>query len=551
MKTFQKLIALLGAGALLVALPACGETDNNHTDNNNNNNNGYKDVIERPEIEMPDIAEQVVYPAKPSTAPAAPDTSKAPRITAYQPSQTKSTYTVTEQNGVHAVAYNNVSDWSYVYAAVENYSSDYGNVKITLNNGTPAAERIAVQAVYYEAYDLGYAPVTVHLGELAEGEQYVIAELGKHLVTNGSYQQVQGSPVRNKTVIGFVIFIDSLPSFAPQSNSGALDIVNFEFLKDGDPALEDRYVKPVVKMSGESAEASGDGLLLPVEKYSADYTKYTVELSGAAGGQVELAVQYTLGSQTAISAPKTVSLTGEKQTAEYDFSDVRPVAGGDEMTTQFIKNGTVKAISVKPVGSATATVSNPAFVRTANENAYVSNVWTSAASSVTITRAENGGNAKIEYSFYDSWGNFSVPVRRGAGVKGIRLTIYAPDGLDHLGIGITNNSMLSSGGQNAGSFILRGASALFKGAQTESFGTMNSETEPHLKGLKETVAYDEATKTYTLTYDFKGLPEESNFEKFTTTSLLFYLNCPDTGDKQHYFEDTRTLYFLSIDLLTE
>ncbi|MDE7296026.1 MAG: hypothetical protein K2N84_02045 [Clostridia bacterium] len=549
MKTVQKFIALLSVSALLVALPACrgtGDDSNKPSDGNVD----YKDTIERPEIEMPEIAEQVVYPAKPATAPSAPEAGKAPSISAYTPSETKSTYTLAEKDGVTSVTYNGVSDWSYVYAQVQNYSAEYGNIKITLNNGTPAAERIAIQAVYYEAYELGYAPVTVELVDLAEGEQYVIAELGKINIKNNVYQEVQNTPLGGKTIIGFVIFIDSLPTFAPTSNTGAIDIVNFEFLKDGDPALEDRYVKPIITMTGESAEVSGDGLLLPVEKYSADYTKYTLELNGAEGGQVELAVQYTLGKQTAISAPKTVTLTGEAQTVEYDFTDVRPTTGGNDMTTQFVKNGTVKAISVKPVGSATATVSNPAFVRTATETAYVSDAWTSAASSVAITRAANGGNAKIEYSFYDSWANFSVPVRKGTGVTGMKLTIYAPDGLDHLGIGITNNSMLSSGGQNVGSFILRGASALFKGTETESFGTMNNDGEPNLKGLKETVAYNEATKTYTLTYDFSGMPETSKFENYTMTSLLFYLNCPD-GVEDHYFDGTHTLYFLSIDLLTK
>ena len=548
MKTVQKLIALLGVSALLLALPACRGNE----DKPNNGDGNYKDTIERPEIEMPEIAEQVVYPAKPATAPSAPEAGKAPSISAYTPSETKSTYTVAEKDGVTSVTYNGVSNWSYVYAQVQNYSAEYDNIKITLNNsGTPAAERIAIQAVYYEAYELGYAPVTLELVDLAEGEQYVIAELGKVNIKNNVYQEVQNTPVGQKTIIGFVIFIDSLPTFAPTSNSGAIDIVNFEFLKDGDPALEDRYVKPIVNMTGESAEVTGDGLLLPVEKYSSDYTKYTLEINGAEGGQVELAVQYTLGSQTAISAPKTVTLTGAAQTVEYDFTDVRPTTGGNDMTTQFIKNGTVKAISVKPVGSATATVSSPAFVRTATEKAYVSDVWNSAASAVDITRAANGGNAKIEYSFYDSWAYFSVPVRKGTDVTGMKLTIYAPDGLDHLGIGITNNSMLSSGGQNAGSFILRGASALFKGTETESFGTMNSDGEPNLKGLKETVAYDEATKTYTLTYDFSGMPETSKFENFTMTSILFYLNCPDATDAQHYFDGTRSLYFLSIDLLTK
>lgn len=548
MKIAKKLFATAVAATMLFSFAACGETPKENTEST-----GYKDTIERPEIEMPVAADQVVYPEKPAEAPVTPSEGTVPSVKNYTASDTDSSYTIAQADGVTSVSYQGVSDWSYIYASVENYSPQYGNIKITIRNGTPAAERIAVQAVYYEAYDLGYAPVTVYLGEMSEGEQYVIAELGDSLITDASYQQVKGESVRDKTVIGFVIFVDSLPSFAPTEASGAFEIVGFEFLRDGDPALDDRYVKPAVDLSAATEE--NGSAFFPVSKYSADYTKFTVELSGETGAQADIAVRYTLDGRTAVSAPQRVTLNAPTQTAEYDFGDLRPTEGDNDFTTQLIKNGVINDVVVTSVDAdAAVEVENISFVRTATDGAYVADVWSSAASDVNVMRAANGGNAKIEYSFYTSWYNFSASVRKGAGVNKIRFTIYAPDGLDHLGIGITNNCPLSSNGQNAGTFILRGASYLFNGESTDTIGvngTLNS-SEPNLEGLTETIAYDATTKIYTVTYDFSGI-EKINFPDYTLTSIIFYLNCPDTDDtlKAHTFTGTRSLYFLSIDLYSE
>jgi hypothetical protein len=231
---------------------------------------------------------------------------------------------------------------------------------------------------------------------------------------------------------------------------------------------------------------------------------------------------------------------------------MRPTSGGDDLTTQWVKNATVEAI-VLTLSSGSVELSDASFVRTATDGGYVADVWTSSASDVTILRSSVGGNAKLSYSYYTTWYNFSVPVRKGEGVKKLKLQIYAPDGLTHLGVGITTSSPYSSDGQNAGNFILRGSSALYEEENTVSGGSL---TANGLQGVVESCSYDATSKIYTLTYDFGSMQKDTagcTFSDYSITSLIFYLNCPCGGDtaKAHIFDGTRSLYFLSIDLLSD
>ena len=133
------------------------------------------------------------------------------------------------------------------------------------------------------------------------------------------------------------------------------------------------------------------------------------------------------------------------------------------------------------------------------------------------------------------------------------LTRNAPDGLNHLGVGVVNNSPHNSAGQNKGSFIVRRAADVIKGADTEP---SDYSGEKYMQGITETIAYSAETKTYTLTYDFSKMKkddDEKTFADYTTTAILFYMNCPCGGAdaKAHEFEGTRSLYFMSIQLLGE
>ncbi len=569
MKGLKKFMALFTVPALLFVAAACdfgGGTGDGGT-GGGTGDGGYKDVIERPDIEMPATPPQAVYPEKPAEKPSAPSGGAA-AISSYTAFKAESTYKIEGTSPVH-ISYQDVTNFAYVYAAVENYSPAYGNVKITLN--CSGAERLAIQAVYYEAYDLGYAPVTVHLQELTEGEQYAIFEMGESLITDKNYTAVQGQSVKDKTILGFVIFIDSLPSYAPVTDaSGALDIVNFEFLPDGDPALEDRYVKPIADLSEATADsgvtltkgegkltASGSGsLYIPVEKYSADYAKLQVALNGTAGAKAEIAVQYTLpGAASAVSKATQVTLTGGDESFEYDYENVMPDSDNDDLKTQYVKNGTVTAVVVTLTGGDELGIEGVTFIRTAKTEAFVSDNWVSNSSDITIPRAANGGNAKLEMMFNESWLNISVGVKNGANVTGMQIKVYAPDGLTHLGIGIVNNATSHSEGQNPGQFILRGSATLFDGSDSVLSGPNGVLGGENLEGIVETISYDEAAKIYTIGYDFSKmhLTDNSKFEDYTITSLIFYPHCPDpcAQKAQHQYDGTRALYFLSIDLITK
>ena len=560
MKRISKFLALLTLPALLLGFAACG---------GGNSDPNYTDTVDRPEIETPAALPTVVYPEKPAQKPAAPAAGTAPTVADYTASAAKSTYTVEKTAKGAKISYNNVSDWAYVYVPVSDYSAEYGNVKITLENGENAAERIAVQAVYYEAYELGYAPVTVFLGELTEGEQYVIIELGEHMIIDKNYAPVKDNSVKDKTLLGFVIFIDSLASYKPLNDkAGSLEITNFEMLKDNDPKLADRYVKPVVGFENATADEgvtltktettvglSGEGTAyMPVTKYSSDYAKVSLTLNGTA--QVKVGVRFTFdGATQLLSTEQSVTLTGSAKEVTYDYLEMFAESTNPDISTQYVKNGTVTDIYVT-ITEGNATVEGATFVRTATGGAYVADAWTDCPN-VQVVRAENGGNARIDYKYHSSWdSSISVPVRKGAGVKKLEFKIYAPEGISHFGVGVSTTSNLGSNNQDPGRYILRPSRHMFKLTSSGIQNILsNPEEEPNLNGLKEILDYDAETKIYTITYDFTEMKDTAgnSISDYTISSLLFYFNCPCAGKNQqeHKFDGKRSLYILSIGLFTE
>lgn len=564
MKRLTKWIAVLAALVMCLACCSCGGSKGGGK---------YLDTVERPEIETPEPSDRVQYPQKPATAPSAPAAGAVPTVSGYAPSQAASPYTVTDTDAGKRISYTDVSDWAYVYVSVQDYSAAYGNFKITLNNdpegrGSNAAiaERIAVQAVYYEAYDLGYAPVTVYSGELTAGAQYVIAEMGETLITDKTYQAVAGESVRDKTILGFVIFIDSLPLFSPANDAaGTVDIVNFVFLQDGDPALEDRYIKPVAVLedaaaaeddedsvqcdyADETLTLSGSGTVyVPLTKYSEDFTIFDLTATGASGESVRVGVRYTLGDKTETALAAPTPLTGEEQTIRFDYTDLRPQTGEDEFDARLIKYGTLTDIVLVLDNVSELSVVSVAFTRTAASGAYIADSWTSNSSSVRILWSYGGGNAGIALEYHIAYNYLSVPIRKGDGIRGIALTLYAPDGIDHLGLGIVTNSPHCSESQTKGTFILRNAKDVVKGNASTASTTLPK--EPYMQGVTETIVYDEPSKTYTITYDFSSMTADDNertFADYTITALLMYMNCTDGV---HTFDGSRALYFMDIRLM--
>lgn len=524
----------------------------------------YADMVNRPEIPAPITLPQAAYPEYPSEKPAAPAAGVVPSVTGYSASAAESPYTLEQTDDGVKITYADVSNYAYVYAPVENYSPEYGNIKITLENSKkPAAERIGVQAIYYEAKDLGYTPVTVFIGELVEGEQYIVSELAEHCLTDATYNSLNDEKVRDKTIIGFVIFIDSLPSYAPQADTlGECKIKNFEFLKDDDPKLSDRYVIPEASFDatvdgGATAErgedtltvtASADGkVYLPVSRYSSDFGKFTLTAKGE--GTVRIGVRYKLDGEktTRLSQAQSITLASQSKEFEYDFSD-QFVGGAEDLVTQYVKGGKIDAVYIELPAGASVTAERIAFARTVAEGPYVTNVW-KGCTGATVDRSVSGGNAKISVSFYTDWLSCAVSVQKGSGVKKIVYTVYAPDGLSHIGIGVATTSGLNTDGQNTGTYILRGSASLVNGNGSAQSAQLTPEN--NLAGVTETVSYNSSTKTYTFIYDFTNMVADKDgktFADYTVNSLLFYFNHPDGADP---FDGVRRLYFKSIELITE
>ncbi len=555
MKSWKNAIVLITVALLMFSCFACGKTSKFK----------YSDQIDRPEMDAPITRPQVVYPEYPATKPAAPAPGAVPSVSGYSASKAENPYELTSEEDGLKVEYADITDYAYVYAPVENYSPEYGNIKITLENSEkPAAERVGIQAIYYEAKELGYSPVTVFIGDLVEGEQYLVSELGDYCITDNVYQAISDQKVRDKTIIGFVIFIDSLPSYAPQADTiGSCKIKSFEFLRDDDPKLQDRYVVPETDLSNANADTditvtagekltltanSAGTVRLPISRYSADFGKFTITASGT--GNVELGVAYKLSGEKneRLSEAKSITLTENSEVFEYDFSDQRVKDASDDIKTQFVKGGKVTDVYIKLPAGASVEIEKIEFIRTVSNGAYATEIWKGCAG-VEVSNVVVGGNAKLAVEHYTGWMFSTLAVRKGDGVQKIVYRIYAPQGLNHIGIAISTTSALGTDGQNAGSYVLRNAVARVDGQNSvpsDSFTAANN-----LEGVTETIEYDVASKTYVFTYDFTAMKKDANgktFANYTINSLLFYLNDPNSAD---VYDGVRNLYFLGIDLLTE
>ena len=81
MKRTSKILALLAAAVMCFSFAGCGKPSKVETKYE------YTDTIERPEIDMPEIATRVKYPAKPDSKPATPAEGVEPSVKAYLASE--------------------------------------------------------------------------------------------------------------------------------------------------------------------------------------------------------------------------------------------------------------------------------------------------------------------------------------------------------------------------------------------------------------------------------------------------------------------------------
>ncbi len=530
----------------------------------------WVDGIERPTITPPEVlGGYPEYPDAPVSKPVVDTTAK----TSVESYTAKGGYTLTTTAEGTQMTYTEIGDWDYIYVSVKDYQSQYGNFKMTLN--TTGAERIAVQAIYYEMYENDEKPVTVHVGDLADGEQFVVVELSKFNRLDEVYNPIANASLADATILGFALFIDSNPAqTATADKQGSAIIKSFEFLTSDDEALGDRYVVPKVNWSGAFgdvgytvAPTTGGGMsvsyesiaqwsrvYIPIVNFSKDYAEFEITLTTSGVDAYSVGVLFSTENHTNwqdyVELQTVTNVTDGEHTHSVNFDGANPIDmsnGWNPVQGEFIKNYQVKQIVIwfdsaqdraqvaTPVGdySGEATVNSIEFARTATEGCTVGKAWSTQTPAITIgSDLTTGGYGTVEYSYYTDWFKLSMPVSSYSAKS--KLTVqFMADPIDYCGIVII-----------AGSTEITLHSGWEKLATTASPVTDASGTAAD--GTVYTIAKDE-NNIYTISFDFTNAKKDATsglaFWEQTVTGLGFYFNDPNGTDS---WDGARTIKFLSI-----
>lgn len=222
------------------------------------------------ELELPErddiipLPEDVPMPAKPSLP--AVDAAKAPYIGKAAVSDQSYTLSGDAENG-YTVSYTAAKDYHFIYFDIYNYTSDYHYIRFDLSE-ISGAEKIAVSAMYMEAFETGVPPVGVLVESMMDGAMSYVTDLDYHKTIDKNYAE-STEALSGKTVCRLLVYLDSNPSQSPSDRAGSLKIDKISFLKEGDPAIKVDNSPRV----GEATSGGGYTLTKPEGKvFSASYT---------------------------------------------------------------------------------------------------------------------------------------------------------------------------------------------------------------------------------------------------------------------------------------
>ena len=559
MKKHLKLISLFVAIlSIMFVLVSCGEEQHNFP---------FNDMIERPS-DIPPLGDldYVQYPGKPQNMSAGQGTGMPSYGTATTDSEY---YKLEQQDGKITVKFHEVGKWDYIYLPISNFNKEYQNIKV-VGKGTNV-QKVSFTALYYEMHDAGYPAVTTLISDVGDTEQNYIMELGKTRLTDASYFALDEF-LGDKTVYAICIFIDSNPSQGVVNKKtdieSVFEISSVEFLKDGDPAIKEKYVDPSFNVGfcdagyeitkdeetkvytiNKYAEAGQwESAEISVSNYSSEYTAFKMKFAteGVKSFKVELVIAGGLSNW----APNTLVYEAILQDGEHeayiDFASVQPI---DTTTWQpvagyYIKNYKVIAIkffldtSYDNVSDlieedASCMINEIAFERVVAEGTTIAKGWVTPSSNIVIgDDIAIGGVGSITYNWYESWDYLSIPVTHYSKAEKLVIKLQAEE-LGYLGIAL------------GGSTITQGE-AVLKSCHDDLM--TEAEKLGDVEGVIETIELDEETNIYTITFDFSNAIEISKYgdktiNEMPITSLRFYFTDPYGDDE---FEGTRTVRFISI-----
>ena len=526
---------------------------------------------------MPPLGEveKVTYPEKPTNISAGQGTGVPTIGTATTDSEK---YSITQEDGVITITYTEVDKWDYVYLPINGFNKEYKNIKITATGQN--VDKIAFTAVYYEMYDLGYPAVTTLTQDVADGSQYFVMQLGKKYLLDDAYKQTE-EVLSDQSVIGVCIFIDSNPSqptFKDGTKTCSLKIENVEFLADKDPGLGDIYVAPGIKAGvsdpnntveldpetgnyivTRTAEATlNQAAMFNVSNYSSDYTAFTITMDITNAKYIVFEVLFNGGKvgtewRDQVTLDTYINLEDGEHTFVVDFAEAQPTdMNWNAVPNYFVKNYNITTIKmyigttsdfIDSIDStATLEISEFKFIRTAHDENTITKKWTSA--NYTLFEfgddINTGGVGTVTYYHHNTWDSFIMPVGSYSPVDKITIKFQTSEPLKHLGIALVSGNFDSANNE----VVLNESAENLLNIAGSSINKVGD-----IDGVVETVEYDSATNTYTITFDFSNASVVDRYGKsineMAISSFRFYLTDPDSDDE---FADTRSITFLGITL---
>ena len=561
-KMIRKISIFILSFAIVVLLAACnkeGETIITGT-------------IDRPN-DLPPLGEvlNVKYPEKPSGMTAGQGSGVPTIGTATSDSEY---YSLSQENGQITVSYSEVERWDYVYLPIENFNKGYQNIKITAS--ATNVDKIAVAAIYYEMYDLGYPAVATLTQDVIDGAQYFVMQLGKKNLLDDAYNSLD-AVLGDQTVIGLCIFIDSnpaQPTIKDGSKECVLTIEKVEFLPDGDAGLGDIYVAPGIKPGFSDPhntvekDASGNYVVtrtsdatlneaayFAISNYNSDYTAFTLTMNTTNVKNIVFEVIFSGGKvgtewRDQVTLDTFANLSDGQHNIVVDFAEAQPTdMSWNAVPNYFVKNYNIHTIKmyidttseyINGIDSdATIEISEFKFIRTAHDENTVTKKWAPVSSPVFRFGDDlnNGGIGSVIYTHHNSWDSFQMPISNYTPVDKITIKLQTSEPMKHIGIALVSGNYDTTNSE----YVIKGSEYLITDTQEQA---------GDLAGLVQTVNYDSATNTYTITFDFSNVVTVDRFgnKKITemrVSALRFYLTDPNNDDA---FDGERTITFLGVTL---
>lgn len=448
-----------------------------------------------PEVTSP----RVSYPEKPATAPIIDNTVPT---TVGDLSANNECYTLTQETNGLKISYDGGYDalpaYSYVYIPVDNYQAKYSYLKIKAN--CTGVERIAIIGIYYEMYEQNRPGVTVYNNSVLEGENVIICNLNDGVVLNEHYDVLNEEKITQKTIIGFMLMIDSNPKQLIADSQGEMLISSVGLVDANDEDIKLLDSAPIISSWSTTSPEYNDFdiytfksettgsmnawldysftsgypyFVAQIHNYKSEYTTLRMKLKGVCVKNVTIAIAHAFSS-SATNAPYNyltfgMKVSSEFETYEFDFSTLEELVSFEGEATvpgSYIKNLKPTAIyfyidtaDLTTGGLGTLYVEDMEFVKVVDDGLpKVTSTWAVTGANITKKDVMTGGIGTLTYTETQGWTPVSVSVNAfnvEYTVLVVKVKFYGADNLGiALGYGSSNTVILGSNGDISAEIIL-------------------------------------------------------------------------------------------------